>query len=429
MSSSSTVAREVALRVVQRLREHGYVAYWAGGCVRDALLGLPSSDYDVATSATPQQVVRLFGRKHTRMVGAAFGVVLLVDPETRVQVEIATFRTDASYSDGRHPDAVRFSTPEEDAKRRDFTINGMFYDPLADRVIDYVGGQADLRRGIIRAIGDPEQRIDEDKLRMLRAVRFAARFRFEIEPVTLAAIQRHAAEITRVAPERIGMELQRMLSGPNVELVPRWLQTSGLLRYLFPELHGDGDIIDVACRVLHHLESSDDWVLRLAGMYSPLLACPRDWHATAAAVQQRFRLSHQCREKFAFLLDAQDLLQRADHLPWSTVQPLVAAEHGAAAVELLAARVAARVLPPSIRTAVDFLRRQLSLPPEQLDPPPLLDGHALKDLGIPPGPHYQELLRTVRQLQLDGVLTDREQAIAWVQQRWRALASSSPGEG
>src|SRR5262249_50574556 len=195
--------REFAISVVRRLQEAGHQALWAGGCVRDELLGLAPKDYDVATDARPEEVRRLF--KRTIAVGASFGVVEVLG-QRPLKVQVATFRSDISYSDGRHPDAVVFSTARDDAVRRDFTINGMFFDPLGNQLIDYVGGQADLQAKVLRAIGDPATRIAEDKLRMLRAVRIAARFELTIDPATFAAIRTMADQITVVSAERIAEE-------------------------------------------------------------------------------------------------------------------------------------------------------------------------------------------------------------------------------
>src|SRR3954462_13574945 len=213
--SDPTRQRAFALEIAQKLRSGGFEALWAGGCVRDELLGLTPKDYDVATSATPEQIRDLFGHRRTLPIGAAFGVITVLGPRTAGQIEVATFRTDAAYSDGRHPDSVSFTTAEHDAQRRDFTINGLFYDPIANQVVDYVGGQQDLQQRTIRAIGEPRSRIGEDKLRMLRAVRFAATFNFEIDPPTFVAIQQLAAEINTVSAERIGMEIRRMLLDSN----------------------------------------------------------------------------------------------------------------------------------------------------------------------------------------------------------------------
>ena len=228
--------RDFALEIVQQLRAAGFEALWAGGCVRDQLLGIEPKDYDVATSATPDEIRDLFGRRRTLAIGASFGVITVLGPRAAGQIEVATFRTDAAYSDGRHPDSVTFTTAENDAARRDFTINGLFFDPVAGEVVDYVGGRDDLERKIIRAIGDPAARIAEDKLRMLRAVRFAATFDFTIDPQTLAAIQHSAAEVTTVSPERIGMEIRRMLVDKSRVVALDLLRDTNLLTHVLPEV-------------------------------------------------------------------------------------------------------------------------------------------------------------------------------------------------
>ncbi len=420
----SETARRVALDVVKRLREHGYEALWAGGCVRDLLLGIEPLDYDVATSAMPKQVVAVFGKRHTRLVGAAFGVVLYVDSKTGIQVEIATFRTDSSYSDGRHPDAVTFSTPEEDARRRDFTINGMFFDPIDLRVIDYVGGRQDLEARTIRAIGDPEARIAEDKLRMLRAVRFAARFGFAIEPQTFDAIVRHAAEIVVVAPERILMEIQRTLECSNAAIAVRLWQRTGLLRHLLPEIARESSV-DGAARLLEHLPNSD-WIVKLAALLLPWGDQQRsvDWEDLGRRIQRRFRLSNDQRKLFVFCLATQSALARAHAVRWSQVQPVVASPWCRHAIDLLEARWKAGQVPEETKTAVEWVKRQWELPPEQLDPPPLLTGDDLKLAGIPPGPHYARILAAVRQKQLDGELGDADAALEWARRSWQTIASN-----
>ena len=225
-----------ALDVVRQLRAAGYEAYWAGGCVRDRLLRRSPKDYDVATSAVPEEIQKVFGRsRKTLAVGAAFGVIAVVGPRGAGQIEVATFREDVSYSDGRRPDAVRFTTAREDALRRDFSINGMFFDPVAGEVLDYVGGQDDLRQGIVRAIGDPHQRFTEDKLRLLRAVRFAAFFGFSIEPATFEAICTMAREITAVSAERIANEMRMMLERSGRRRAVELLLETGLLEGVLPE--------------------------------------------------------------------------------------------------------------------------------------------------------------------------------------------------
>lgn len=230
--------RAFAESIVRRLRNAGFEAYFAGGCVRDELLGRPPVDFDVATSAPPERVRELFTARRTQEVGSAFGVVLVRPPRRSglKPVEVATFREEFGYSDGRHPDRIRFSDARTDAQRRDFTINGLFYDPLQDRVIDYVGGLEDLRRGIVRAIGDPEARFSEDKLRMLRAVRFAAVLNFRIDSATERAIRHHAGELVQVSAERIADELRRMLVHPARARAVALCQRCGLLVVILPEL-------------------------------------------------------------------------------------------------------------------------------------------------------------------------------------------------
>ncbi|MCD4726297.1 MAG: CCA tRNA nucleotidyltransferase, partial [Pirellulales bacterium] len=207
--------RRFALEVVRRLRAAGFEAYWAGGCVRDQLIGRTPADYDVATDAEPERIRALFGRRRTLALGAAFGVISVIGPKPAGLVEVTTFRRDAAYSDGRHPDSVAFSTAAEDASRRDFTINGLFYDPIGQQVIDFVGGQKDLAARLVRAIGSARDRFAEDKLRMLRAVRFTAAFDFTLDAEARRAIAEMAAEIHVVSPERIAVEMRRLLADRN----------------------------------------------------------------------------------------------------------------------------------------------------------------------------------------------------------------------
>ncbi|UCE49528.1 MAG: CCA tRNA nucleotidyltransferase, partial [Phycisphaerales bacterium] len=254
--------RQTAIKVVKELARNGYQALFAGGCVRDMLLGRRAKDYDVATEAQPKDVIRLFRR--TLKVGAQFGVVIvLLDGQ---QVEVATFRTETAYADGRHPGSVEFSTAAEDASRRDFAINGMFYDPLQRKVIDYVGGQADLKAKIVRTIGKPSERFGEDYLRMLRAVRFSTQLGFEIEPATWRAIRRNAANINRISGERIAMELEGILVDPNRAAGASMLIESGLAETIFPTLQRSQ--AQNAIGVLRQLRKKVDFSLALAGFFS-----------------------------------------------------------------------------------------------------------------------------------------------------------------
>src|SRR5712692_9436352 len=269
-----TTERDFAIEVVQRLRGAGFEALWAGGCVRDELLGKVPQDHDVATSARPEEVRRLFRR--TVAVGMSFGVVEVLGPRPH-KIQVATFRSDVSYSDGRHPDAVVFSSAREDALRRDFTINGMFFDPLDNRLIDFVGGQEDLRARVLRAIGDPAARFAEDKLRMLRAVRIATRFELTIEPATAAALKRMAAQISAgVSAERIAEELRQLLVFPQRHRGVNLLQELGLAAAILPEIAAmkglpqglpgasSGDLWDHVMRVLELLGPAPSFTLAFA---------------------------------------------------------------------------------------------------------------------------------------------------------------------
>ena len=229
-------ARAFAADVVCRLREAGHETYWAGGCVRDELLGRTPADYDVATAAKPDQVRAIFGRGRTLAVGASFGVITVLGPRTAGQVEVATFRADAPYTDGRHPAGVTFCSAREDAQRRDFTINGLFLDPVSGEVHDFVGGRADLAEGIVRAIGVPAMRFGEDHLRMLRAIRFTAFFGFVLETETRAALERMRHLVTAVSPERIAAELRGMLSRSGRRQAVELLLETGLAGEVLPEV-------------------------------------------------------------------------------------------------------------------------------------------------------------------------------------------------
>src|SRR5437773_9267736 len=235
-----------ARKVAERLRERGHIAYFAGGCVRDMVRGLTPKDYDIATDARPEVVQKIFPR--TYAVGVHFGVIIVL--ENGFQFEVATFRSDDAYIDGRHPSAVRFSSPEEDAKRRDFTINGMFYDPVAEEVIDFVGGRSDVAAKLVRAIGDPAQRFAEDRLRMLRAVRFATALDYKIDSQTWDALLASAPSINQISAERIRDVLVRIFISPNRVRGWELLDSSGVMRAIFAEL--DGMNVDLQAEPFHH---------------------------------------------------------------------------------------------------------------------------------------------------------------------------------
>ncbi len=398
--------RRFAVDVVRKLREAGFTAYWAGGCVRDLLLNRRPKDYDVATDATPPQIRELFGRRRTLAIGAAFGVITVLGPNGAGQIEVATFRRDTTYSDGRHPDSVAFSSARDDSLRRDFTVNGMFYDPLEDRVIDFVGGREDLRRGLIRAIGDPDQRIAEDKLRMLRAVRFTATFDFELEARTRDAIRRRAAEICVVSAERIADEMRKILTGPNRARAVRLLLDTGLAAVLLPEMIcGDGQGEQDAVAVFEHLEDPS-FPLALAALL-PRRVPP----AEAEQVCRRWRLSNKETDRVRWLVEHRDAFRGAPRKRWSEVQPILTAE---GAVDLMALGEAEARIGWGDWEDLAWCRAQYRRPRRELDPPPLLAGHDLKRHGLPPGPIYSMVLDRVRRAQLDEEISNREEALQLV---------------
>jgi len=410
--------RDFALDIVRKLRDVGFEALWAGGCVRDQLLGLVPKDYDVATSATPDQIRDVFGRRRTLPIGAAFGVITVLGPRSAGQIEVATFRTDAAYSDGRHPDSVSFTTAEHDAQRRDFTINGLFYDPVADQVVDYVGGQQDLEARIIRAIGDPRLRLAEDKLRMLRAVRFAAAFDFQIEPATLAAIQEMAAEINSVSGERIGMEIRRMLTDPHRAVAIQLLRDVSLLPHVLPEIASlstaDFDEIKRLLSVLREPTLS----LALAALLvrldertdSELDSSPlATRHAPLSySIGRRLKYTNKEIERAAWLLNHLPAMSRAAELPWPQLQRILIHDGARELVELREA------IAGSADPALAFCRERLAWPPERLNPPALVDGGDLIRHGLEPGPNFAVILEQVRDAQLNGQINSRDEALALV---------------
>ena len=424
--------REFALEIVRKLRAADFEALWAGGCVRDELLGLVPKDYDVATNATPEQIRDAFGRRRTLTVGAAFGVVTVLGPRAAGQIEVATFRTDAAYSDGRHPDSVSFADAEHDARRRDFTINGLFFDPIAGQVVDYVSGQEDIQRRIIRAIGNPRLRLREDKLRMLRAVRFAATFDFQIEPATLHAIQEMAADITTVSAERIGMEIRRMLLDPHRAAALRLLRETNLLPHILPEVANlSPAAFDDTARVLDslrtptlplalaalllHADSATDWSLQRPVKPAILDNAPE----TPSLIGRRLRYTNKEIDRAAWLLQKLPLIEQAHRLPWPQLQRILIHDGSA---ELVALHEA--IAGPD-DTALAYCRERLAWPPERLNPPALVDGSDLIRHGLAPGPEFSALLEQIRDAQLTGEISTRDEALALVD-RLRQPGESLP---
>jgi tRNA nucleotidyltransferase/poly(A) polymerase len=407
-------AREFALVVVGRLRSAGYEAVWAGGCVRDELLGRTPADYDVATSARPDQVRAVFGNRHTLAVGAAFGVITVLGPRGAGQVEVATFRSDAAYTDGRHPAGVTFTNAREDALRRDFTINGLFLDPITGEVHDYVEGRADLTAGIVRAIGNAAMRFGEDHLRMLRAVRFAAGFGFALEEQTQAAIVRMAHLVTTVSPERVAAELRAIVARPGRRRALELLVQTGLASEVLPEVaptDGTG-AAHVAwhdsARIIDALDEPE-----IASALAVLTAAlPPE---TPRRIAARLRLSTRELKTACWLHEAVafvdgtgevDLEQR----PWSQLQPWLAHDAAFLLADVLRARAACG---HGSAAAAGWVTTKLQMPREQLDPPPLVTGNDLLAAGVPAGRAMGQVLAALRALQLDGRITTRDAAIEW----------------
>ncbi len=407
--------REFAVEIVATLRAGGFEAYWAGGCVRDQLLGRKAKDFDVATSARPEQIRDLFGRRRTLELGAAFGVITVLGPKRAGQIEVATFRRDAEYSDGRHPDAVTFSTPREDAQRRDFTINGLFYDPQDGAVIDFVGGQQDLARGIVRAIGDPPARFSEDKLRLLRAVRFAAALGFEIEPVTRQAIEAMSGEIHAVSAERIAAELRLILIGANRRRGVGLLAEVGLLAAILPEIDTQRPT-DESPPAPHSPWSTTLQILDALeepGFPLALAALVHEFgdESLIEAIGQRLKLANVETRSAGWLVANWRTVEQARTCRWPSLQRLLIAEGGGALIALAAARAA---VSGEHQADVEFCRRMLELPEAELNPPPLINGNDLIAHGVPAGPEYQRLLERVRDEQLEKRIGNQREALALV---------------
>ena len=407
-------ARFFAVDVVRRLRDVGFESVWAGGCVRDVLLGRPPVDFDIATSARPDDIIRLFGKKRSISVGAAFGVIIVLGRHRdQGQVEVATFRCDGNYSDGRRPDHVTYCSAKEDACRRDFTINGMFYDPLEERFIDYVGGRQDLSDRIVRVIGIPAERFGEDKLRMLRAVRFTAAFDFVLDQDTADAVRTNASGLRQVSVERIAGELRRMLTHPSRARAVHLLKSTGLLPEIFPHLRVHASALQEALQILPHLSVSrfePALCLLLQSGDETFFSSGHKQTAFVEAECQRLRLSNDELEDTKWLAETLASCHAADRLPLHKVKPLLSDPRRDLLLDLLMASGRAGVR--SIRDA-EFLASYLArVDKDVLNPKPFLSGTDLKTLGVPAGPDFSRILRQVRNEQLDEIIQTRTQALS-----------------
>jgi poly(A) polymerase len=441
--------RRHATNIVRELRQRGFQAYFAGGCVRDTLLGVAPADYDVATDATPPEVMRIF--PETYAVGAQFGVVLVPAPEHTPQpatpsehpnyVEVATFRSDGAYSDGRHPDSVRYAKePQQDVQRRDFTINGLLMDPLdGDRVLDFVGGRNDLRAGIVRAIGNPEHRFQEDKLRMLRAVRFAARLRYQIEPETFAAIRKLAPAIRQVSHERVRDELTKMLTEGHARIGFELLDRTGLLKEVLPEVdcmhgveqppqfHPEGDVWVHTLLLLEKLQPRCSRTLAWGTLLHDVGKPPTfrvapdrirfDGHVEigtrmAEEICHRLHFSNEETKQIAALVANHMRFADAARMKESTLKRFLRLPKFDEHLELH--RIDCLSSHGNL-ALYDFVRERLShTSEEEIRPALLLNGKDLIELGYRPGPEFRAILAAIEDAQLEGTLHTRDEALSFV---------------
>lgn len=428
-----------AYRIVETLAAAGHCAYLVGGFVRDLVRGEPSHDYDIATSATPEEVKALF--PHTAGVGVSFGVVLVI--VEGVPYEVATFRTDIGYSDGRRPDEVRFTTPEEDAKRRDFTINGMFYDPLNDRLIDYVGGRRDIERKIIRTIGNPDDRFNEDKLRILRAARFAAKLGYEIDPDTASAIKKHAKDILIVSSERIREEIVKILVCTRPRIGMELASELGLLIHILPEIenmkavgqppefHPEGDVWTHTMLCLDNLPPSPEIELAAAallhdvGKPDTFMVKERirfDGHAEIGAeiadkILRRLRFSKKQQDLVVELVRNHLKFMNVQDMRTSTLKRFLRMERFDLHLELHRIDCAAS---HARLDNWEFCRGKLdefAKHSEPLRPPRLIGGADLIEMGLRPGPEFSVILKEIEDAQLEKRIVSREDAVAFVKER------------
>jgi len=433
MSTTTMSAREAALALAKRLKQRGHEALFAGGCVRDRLLGHEPKDYDIATSAVPSEVLEIFPGSNE--VGAHFGVVIA--KHGGHHIEIATFRTDGSYRDGRRPESVTFSNPVEDAQRRDFTINGLFEVPETGAVIDHVGGMADLKAGVIRAIGEPRARFEEDGLRLLRAVRFAARMGFAIETQTDAALRECAALLDRISPERIRDEFSRILTSSRRRAGVEHLVATDLIRHFLPELiatigcdqppewHPEGDVFTHTMIMLELLEPEAPLDLCLAALLHDIAKPPCrsidpdgrirfNGHDAlgaemAEAILRRLRYPNQVVENVAAMVGRHMQFMNVQKMRVAKLKRFMSASTFPQELELHRVDCASS---NGFTDNYEFLQaREAEFAAEPLIPPPLVSGRDLIAMGLKPGPRFKELLDAVETEQLEGRIHERQPAL------------------
>lgn len=435
---------KTARAVAKRLRDHGHVAYFAGGCVRDMVRGLPAKDFDIATDAKPDAVQKIF--PHTYAVGAHFGVVVVVENE--MNFEVATFRADGAYVDHRHPVDVRFSSPEEDAKRRDFTINGMFFDPEKNEVIDFVGGRADLEAKLVRAIGKATERFDEDRLRMLRAVRFATVLDYKIDEQTWNALIENAGAITQISAERIRDELVKIFLSPNRTRGWDLLDQSGLMRVVLPELeamkgclqppqfHPEGDVFQHTRLMIELLPEEVSvplvFAVLLHDVAKPVTSTvdptgrirfnehDRIGAEMTESIMERLRFSRAEIDAAVEMVRQHMVFKDVPNMRVAKLKRFMARPTFEEELELH--RVDCAGSHRMMDNYEFLLRKREEFANEPIIPPPLVRGDDLIALGMKPGPQFGEILEAVETRQLEGGFQDREQALEWVKREYGSAA-------
>ncbi len=453
-SSNKNLLKDAAIGVVRRLKEKGFTALFAGGCIRDMLMGNVPEDYDIATDARPDDIINIF--KRTVPVGIHYGVVLVMEKD--FEFEVATFRSDGTYSDGRHPDTVTFCDARGDALRRDFTINGMFYDPIEDKHFDYVEGEKDLKAQLIRAIGDPFERFNEDRLRMIRAVRFACRFNFTIDRKTEEAIKKYYDKILIVSMERIRDELRKILTGPNPHIGIKMLDNFNLLGEILPEVtamkgvkqpenfHPEGDVFvhtmltltkldedrkpgDVGDEHHIHLNNSDkknisnSWELAMAVLLHDI-GKPVTFEIAdrirfnnhdnvgakmAEKICDRLKMSNAEKERISWLVKMHLYLRHAQQMRLSKLKRLFAHEGYPELAELYKVDSLASTANLDDYNFCQNMFGQLE--EEEIKPEPLITGSDLIALGLKPGPIFSKILDTIKDEQLEQKITTKEEAL------------------
>jgi tRNA nucleotidyltransferase/poly(A) polymerase len=434
--------KEQALKIIKKLREHGYEALYAGGYVRDMLLGVESADIDIATNARPEVVESLFEK--TLAVGKAFGVIIVLMDEE--EIEVATYRVDHG-SDGRRPESITFCTMEEDAKRRDITINGMFYDPIEDKIYDAVGGIEDLYAGIIRFIGKPDDQITEDKLRLLRCVRFSAKFDFKIELETFEAMSRHASEISQVSAERIGDELLKILRTGNYRKAVNLLMDSGLMKEILPEIyamkniaqpadyHPEGVVIEHSIRALENLPKDASDELRMGVLFHDVGKPPTmtiedrirfNGHDIKGkfmteAILKRLRFSNEFIDRVVALVENHMKFMHVKEMRTSRLKRFLALPHFE---EHMLLHKADCMSSHENLENYEFVKEKLnSFKPEEIKPPKILTGKDLIDMGFNPGPIFSVIMNDVEDKQLEGSILNSEKAKEYVQKTYKCRLS------